>query len=62
MIFYETDEPTARIVEFIDDESYSAQQALLIADLDAGVLIPRTRGLLRFDGWEVDAASVVAFE
>jgi len=61
MIFYETDESTARIVEFIDDESYSALQALLIADTQAGDLIPRTRGLLRFGGWVVDAASVVAF-
>lgn len=61
MIFYETDESTARIVEFIDDESYSALQAVLIADTQAGDLIPRTRGLLRFGGWVVDAASVVAF-
>ena len=45
MVFYETDVFTARIVEFIDDESYSALQALLIADPEAGDLIPKTRGL-----------------
>ena len=45
MVFYETDIFTSRIVEFIDDESYSALQALLIADPEAGDLIPKTRGL-----------------
>lgn len=45
MIFYETDVFTARIVEFIDDESYVALQAVLVADPEAGDLIPKTRGL-----------------
>lgn len=45
MVFYETDVFTARIVEFIDDESYSALQAVLIADPEAGDLITKTRGL-----------------
>jgi len=45
MVFYETDVFTARIVEFIDDESYSALQAVLVADPEAGDLIPKTRGL-----------------
>jgi len=45
MIFYETDVFTARIVELIDDESYSTLQAVLIADPEAGDLIPKTRGL-----------------
>lgn len=45
MVFYETDVFTARIVEFIDDESYSALQAVLVADPKAGDLIPKTRGL-----------------
>ena len=45
MGFYETDVFTARIVEFIDDESYSALQAVLVADPEAGDLIPKTRGL-----------------
>ena len=45
MVFYETDVFTARIVEFIDNESYSALQAVLVADPEAGDLIPKTRGL-----------------
>jgi mRNA-degrading endonuclease RelE of RelBE toxin-antitoxin system len=45
MVFYATDVFTARIVEFIDDESYSALQAVLVADPEAGDLIPKTRGL-----------------
>ena len=45
MVFYETDVFTARIVEFIDDESYAALQAVLVADPEAGDLIPRTGGL-----------------
>ena len=45
MVFYATDVFTARIVEFIDDESYSALQAVLVADPEAGNLIPKTRGL-----------------
>jgi hypothetical protein len=45
MVFYATDVLTARIVEFIDDESYSALQAVLVADPEAGDLIPKTRGL-----------------
>ena len=45
MIFYETDVFTARIVELIDDESYATLQALLVADPEAGDLIPKTRGL-----------------
>jgi hypothetical protein len=45
LVFYETDVFTARIVEFIDDESYSALQAVLVADPEAGDLIPKTRGL-----------------
>ena len=45
MVFYETDVFTARIVEFIGDESYSALQAVLVADPEAGDLIPKTRGL-----------------
>lgn len=45
MIFYETDVFTARIVELIDDESYSALQAVLVADPEAGDLIPRSKGL-----------------
>jgi len=45
MIFYETDVFTARIVELIDDESYSALQAVLVADPEAGDLIPKTKGL-----------------
>lgn len=45
MVFYETEVFTARIVEFIDDESYSALQAVLVADPEAGDLIPKTRGL-----------------
>jgi hypothetical protein len=45
MVFYETDIFTARIVELIDDESYAALQAVLVADPEAGDLIPKTRGL-----------------
>ena len=45
MVFYETDVFTARIVEFIDDESYAALQAVLVADPEAGDLVPKTRGL-----------------
>lgn len=45
MVFYETDVFTARIVELIDDESYTALQAVLIADPEAGDLVPKTRGL-----------------
>lgn len=45
MIFYETDVFTARILDLIDDESYSALQSILVADPEAGDLIPRTRGL-----------------
>ena len=45
MVFYATDVFTAWIVEFIDDESYSALQAVLVADPEAGDLIPKTRGL-----------------
>jgi hypothetical protein len=48
MIFDETDLFTARIVELIDDESYSALQAVLVADPEAGDLIPKTGGLRKF--------------
>ena len=61
MVFYETDVFTARIVEFIDDESYSALQAVLIADPEAGDLIPKTRGCARSDGWGAGAASAAAY-
>jgi hypothetical protein len=55
MVFYETDIFTARIVELIDDESYTALQAVLIADPEAGGLIPKTRGLrkIRWMGIQV---------
>jgi mRNA-degrading endonuclease RelE of RelBE toxin-antitoxin system len=45
MIFYETDLFTARIIELIDDASYAALQAVLVADPEAGDLVPKTRGL-----------------
>lgn len=45
MIFYETDVFTARIVELIDDESYAALQEAIVADPEAGDLIPRSKGL-----------------
>ena len=45
MVFYETDIFTARIVELISDESYLELQALLVADPEAGDLIPKTKGL-----------------
>ena len=45
MTFYETDIFTEQIVELIDDESYSELQSTLIADPEAGDLIPRSRGL-----------------
>jgi len=45
MIFYETDIFTAQIVELIDDRSYAVLQATIIADPEAGDLIPRSRGL-----------------
>lgn len=47
MVFHETDVFTARIVDFIDDESCSTLQAVLIADPEAGDLIPKARGLLK---------------
>jgi hypothetical protein len=45
MIFHEADVFTTRISEFINDESYKALQAVLIADRETGDLIPKTRGL-----------------
>jgi hypothetical protein len=45
MIFYETDIFTEQIVEYIDDQSYSSLQAVLVADPEAGDLIPKTGGL-----------------
>jgi mRNA-degrading endonuclease RelE of RelBE toxin-antitoxin system len=45
MTFYETDIFTEQIVAFIDDESYSELQGVLISDPEAGDLIPRSRGL-----------------
>ena len=45
MIFYETDIFTEQIVELVDDRSYALLQATIIADPEAGDLIPRSRGL-----------------
>ena len=45
MIFYETDIFTEQIVGLIDDPSYAVLQATIIADPEAGDLIPRSRGL-----------------
>lgn len=45
MTFYESDIFTARIVEIIDDDSCSALQSVLVADPEAGDLIPRSKGL-----------------
>lgn len=45
MTFYETDIFTEQIVEYIDDQSYSSLQAVLVADPEAGDLIPKTGGL-----------------
>jgi hypothetical protein len=61
LVFYETDVFTARIVEFIDDESYSALQAVLVADPEAGDLIPKNGACERFVGWAEGVASAVEF-
>ena len=45
MIFYETNIFTEQIVDLIDDRSYAVMQATIIADPEAGDLIPRSRGL-----------------
>jgi mRNA-degrading endonuclease RelE of RelBE toxin-antitoxin system len=45
MTFYETDIFTEQIVALIDDESYSELQSVLLADPEAGDLMPRSRGL-----------------
>ena len=45
MTFYETDIFTEQIVDLIDDESYAELQSTLIANPDAGDLMPRSRGL-----------------
>ena len=45
MIFYETDIFTEQIVALIDDSSYADLQTYLIADPEAGDLIPKSRGL-----------------
>ena len=45
MTFYETDIFTEQIVELIDDDSYAKLQSTLIADPEAGDLMPRSRGL-----------------
>ena len=45
MTFYETDIFTEQIVDLIDDDSYAELQSTLIANPDAGDLMPRSRGL-----------------
>ena len=45
MTFYETVIFTEQIVRLIDDDAYAELQEVLIADPEAGKLIPRTRGL-----------------
>lgn len=45
MTFYETDIFTEQIIHLIDDDSYAELQTRLIADPEAGDLIPRSRGL-----------------
>jgi len=52
MIFYETDIFTEQIVELVDDRSYALLQATIIADPEAGDLIPRSRGLRKMR-WRV---------
>ena len=45
MTFYETDIFTEQIVDLIDDDSYAELQWQLIADPEAGDIMPRSRGL-----------------
>lgn len=45
VIFYETEIFTEQIVDLIDDGSYARLQAAIIADPQAGDLVPRSRGL-----------------
>jgi hypothetical protein len=45
MIFFETSVFTSQIVSLLDDESYAEFQQVLVADPEAGNLIPRSGGL-----------------
>jgi len=45
MIFFETTVFTNQITSLLDDESYAEFQQVLVADPEAGNLIPRTGGL-----------------
>lgn len=45
MTFYETSIFTEQITGLIDDDSYAEFQATLVADPEAGDLIPRSKGL-----------------
>ena len=45
MIFIETPVFTAQITELVDDEDYQELQRQLVADPEAGDLIPRSGGL-----------------
>jgi hypothetical protein len=61
MVFYETDVFTARIVEFIDDESYSALQAVLMPILKLATSFQRREDCARSGGWGAGGVSVEGY-
>jgi hypothetical protein len=59
MIFVESSVFTADVKELLSDEEYSALQAYLVNQPDAGDLIKQTAVCARCDGRRKDEASVV---
>ena len=60
VVFVETPTFTKRVLQFMEDDDYSALQTHLAKQPDAGKLIPGSGGMRKFAGREAGEVSVAA--